>query len=84
VDETSKAKGHDYVSLFVDLSKRRTIFVAEGKGSETIAAFAKDLKEHKGNPDGITDVSIDMSQLSSAGLRQTCLTLRLLSINTTS
>ncbi len=61
VDETSKAKGHDYVSLFVDLEKRRTIFVAEGKGSETMAAFAGDFKEHHGNPADITDVSIDMS-----------------------
>ena len=61
VDETSKARGHDYVSLFVDLEKRRTIFVAEGKGSETMAAFAGDFKEHHGNPAGITDVSIDMS-----------------------
>lgn len=61
VDETSKAKGHDYVSLFVDLEKRRTIFVAEGKGSETMAAFAGDFGEHHGNPADITDVSIDMS-----------------------
>ena len=29
VDETSKAKGHDYVSLFVDLAKKRTIYVGE-------------------------------------------------------
>ena len=61
VDETSKTKGHDYVSLFVDLKKRRTIFVAEGKGSETVAAFAEDFKAHKGDPHDITDVSIDMS-----------------------
>jgi transposase len=61
VDETSKAKGHDYVSLFVDLKKRRTIFVAEGKGSETVAAFTEDFKAHHGNPHDITDVSIDMS-----------------------
>jgi len=61
VDETSKAKGHDYVSLFVDLKERRTIFVAEGKGAETMAAFTKDFREHHGNPDAITDVSIDMS-----------------------
>ena len=61
VDETSKAKGHDYVSLFVDLEKRRTIFVAEGKGSETMTAFIEDFKEQRGNPHDITDVSIDMS-----------------------
>jgi transposase len=61
VDETSKAKGHDYVSLFVDLSKRRTIFVAEGKGAETMAAFARDFEDHHGDPRGVTDVSMDMS-----------------------
>jgi transposase len=70
VDETSKAKGHDYVSLFVDLEKRRTIFVAEGKGSETMAVFAKDFKEHHGNPHGITDVSIDMSPAFIKGVEE--------------
>lgn len=44
VDETSKAKGHDYVSSFVDLAEKRTIFVAKGKGSETMTAFVKDLR----------------------------------------
>ena len=61
VDETSKAKGHDYVSLFVDLGEKRTIFVAEGKGSETMAAFTQDFKAHQCDPLDITDVSIDMS-----------------------
>jgi len=61
VDETSKTKGHDYVSLFVDLAQRRTLFVVEGKGSETMSAFTQDFKEHHGNPESITDVSIDMS-----------------------
>jgi transposase len=61
VDETSKTKGHDYVSVFVDLAERRTIFVAEGKGSETVTAFTADFREHRGNPDDITDVSMDMS-----------------------
>jgi len=70
VDETSKAKGHDYVSLFVDLGKRRTIFVAEGKGSETMTAFAQDFKEHHGNPDDITDVSIDMSPAFINGVEE--------------
>lgn len=63
VDETSKAKGHDYVSLFVDLKERRTIFVAEGKGSETMGAFTKDFKEHHGNHFGITDVSIETKKI---------------------
>jgi transposase len=70
VDETSKAKGHDYVSLFVDLGKRRTIFVAEGKGSETMTAFSQDFKEHHGNPKDITDVSIDMSPAFINGVEE--------------
>jgi transposase len=70
VDETSKAKGHDYVSLFVDLAERRTIFVTEGKGSETMTAFTQDFKEHHGNPDDITDVSIDMSPAFMKGVEE--------------
>ena len=68
IDETSKAKGHDYVSLFVDLAKKRTIFVAEGKGSETMTAFVKDFEERHGNPQNITDVSIDMSPAFMKGV----------------
>jgi len=70
VDETSKAKGHDYVSLFVDLTKKRTIFVAEGKGSETMTVFVKDFKEHHGDPQAITDVSIDMSPAFIKGVEE--------------
>ncbi|MCX5970595.1 MAG: transposase [Coprothermobacterota bacterium] len=70
VDETSKAKGHDYVSLFVDLGKKRTLFVAEGKGSQTMAAFAEDLQVHHGHPDQIADVSIDMSPAFIKGVAE--------------
>ena len=70
VDETSKAKGHDYVTLFVDLAEKRTIFVTEGKGSETMTAFTQDFKKHHGNPDDITDVSIDMSPAFMKGVEE--------------
>ena len=70
VDETSKTRGHDYVTLFVDLSERRTIFVGEGKGSETMTAFTQDFKEHHGKPEDITDVSIDMSPAFIKGVEE--------------
>jgi transposase len=70
VDETSKAKGHDYVSLFVDMAERRTIFVVEGKDAGTIAAFTKDFKAHNGNPQSITDVSMDMSPAFISGTEE--------------
>lgn len=61
VDETSSRKGHNYISLFVDLNKKRTIFIAEGKDSGTIEQFKDDLKAHNGVPENIKDVSCDMS-----------------------
>jgi transposase len=71
MDETSKAKGHDYVSLFVDRKTKRTIFVAEGKGSETTSAFIEDFGEHHGDPHAITDVSMDMSPAFIKGVETT-------------
>lgn len=61
MDETSKRKGHDYITLFAGLLKKRTIFIAEGKDHETVKAFADDLKIHNSRPEAITDVSCDMS-----------------------
>lgn len=70
MDETSIAKGHEYVSLFVDLEKRKTIFVAEGKDSATVKAFAADLAQHKGDASKVTDVSCDMSPAFIKGVRE--------------
>jgi hypothetical protein len=39
VDETSKRKGHDYITSFVGIDTHTTVFVAEGRGSETFKAF---------------------------------------------
>jgi transposase len=61
MDETSRAGHHDYLSLFVDLDHRRTLFIAEGKDSSTVDAFSKDFKEHDGRPEKVTNVSCDMS-----------------------
>lgn len=70
MDETSIAKGHDYVSLFVDLDKRKTIFVAEGKDSATVKAFAEDLAKHQGDVNNVTDVSCDMSPAFIKGVKE--------------
>lgn len=70
IDETSKSKNHDYISLFVDLKKRRTIFIAEGKGSQTVKEFSEDFKSHKGNVSTIKDVSCDMSPAFIKGVNE--------------
>ena len=61
IDETSVTKGHDYITLFVDMDQRKTLHIAEGKGSETLRDFADYLTEHNGKPGQIEAVSCDMS-----------------------
>lgn len=70
MDETSIAKGHHYITLFVDLLLRRTIHVAEGKGADTVKAFVEDLEQHGGKAANITDVSCDMSPAFIKGVRE--------------
>ncbi|MBF0532469.1 MAG: transposase, partial [Candidatus Omnitrophica bacterium] len=60
MDETSRRKGHDYITLFVDLVKKRTIFIAEGNDQKTVKAFVDDLKAHNGKAEDVKDVSCDM------------------------
>jgi transposase len=43
LDETSKAKGHEYITLFVNLEKRRTIFITDGKDNTTVKRFVDDF-----------------------------------------
>jgi transposase len=61
LDETSVRKNHVYVSLFVDIEEKRTIFVTEGKDHKVIQAFVSDLVAHGGQPDNIEQISCDMS-----------------------
>jgi len=61
MDETSRAKGHEYVTLFVDLDARRSLYVTEGKDSLTVERFTEDFRKHKGDPHDVKEVSCDMS-----------------------
>jgi transposase len=70
IDETSIAKGHQYISLFVDLKKKKTIFVTEGKSNKTVIDFAEDLKNHNAAPDQIKEVSCDMSPAFIKGVKE--------------
>jgi len=69
LDETSRAKGHEYITLFVDLSQRRTIFITEGKDNTTVKRFGEDFEAHKGDVDTIKNVSCDMSPAFIKGVK---------------
>ena len=60
-DETSKARGHDYITLVADADKRRVLFVTEGRDADTIKTFAADFTAHGGDPKAVESISIDMS-----------------------
>jgi transposase len=70
MDETSRAKGHEYITLFVDLKEKRTIFITEGKDNTTVKHFSKDFKEHNGDVNHIKNVSCDMSPAFIKGVQE--------------
>jgi transposase len=61
LDDTSRATGQNYITIFADAQKRRVIFVAEGREADTVEAFVKNLVAHHGRPSLIENVSIDMA-----------------------
>ena len=71
LDETSKGKGHDYVTLFVDLNplKRCVLYATPGKDASTVTRFTEDLKQHDGDPAKIVDVCMDMSVAFQSGVK---------------
>ena len=70
IDETAARRGHDYVSLFVDIDQRRVLFVADGKDANTVAEFADDLEAHNGDASHVKQVCIDMSKAFIAGVTE--------------
>ena len=70
VDETSSKRGHNYVTLFVDLEKPRTMFVTEGKDASTLIRFKEDFESHKGDVEAIEEICCDMSPAFIAGVEK--------------
>jgi len=68
VDETSSKRGHNYVTLFVDMDTSKVIYVTEGKNADTIKSFTGHLLEHNGSVDQITEFSSDLSPAFISGI----------------
>jgi transposase len=61
IDETSRARGHDYITLAADATERRVLAVAEGRSAETIGHLAQEIARRGGTAAQIGSISIDMS-----------------------
>jgi transposase len=68
IDETAARRGHNYITLFVDIDQARVVFATDGRDAETIAFFADDLTMHGGAPSAIAEVCIDMSPAFIKGI----------------
>lgn len=72
VDEMSVRKGHEYISVFADLVKKRVLFATEGRDQETWLEFVEALERHNGHRHALTPVSMDMSPAYQRGVADNC------------
>ena len=68
IDETSRARGHSYVTLAADADARRVLFVTDGRDAKTIKELASYLEEHGCPAENIARTSIDMSPAFISGV----------------
>ena len=68
-DEMNRKKGHNYLTVFVDLEAKRVLLAVEGKDASVWERFAEQLLKHNGHPKAITQIAIDMSPAYQKGAR---------------
>jgi transposase len=72
LDETASKRGHNYVTVFIDMDRRDrpVIFVTPGKGKACVAAFRTFMLAHGGEPTRLREVVCDMSPAFLAALAE--------------
>ena len=68
VDETSRSKGHNYLSVFVDLDNSKVIHVCEGRDSTALTSFKHDYETHKGCAINVSNFCCDKSPAYVSGV----------------
>jgi transposase len=69
-DEMNRRKGHNYLTVFVDLEAKRVLLAVEGKDAGTWESFAAEMLKHNGHPKAVTQIAIDMSPAYIKGVRE--------------
>ena len=72
LDETASKRGHNYVTIFIDMERRTepVLFATPGKGKDTVAHFAQFLRDHQGDPAKIKEAVCDMSSAFLSGIAE--------------
>jgi transposase len=71
IDETSRKRGHDYVTVGVDLAKRRVFDVQTGKDSTSVSGLGSFLDKNGSPCEAVEQTSIDMSPAFIKGCGET-------------
>lgn len=69
-DETSKTKGHNYITTFIDIDEKKLLFATEGKDNTTVIRFTEDLEKHNGKAENITQACCDLSKAFIKGINE--------------
>lgn len=69
IDETASRRGHEYISVFVDLDSRRVLFACEGRSGVALAQFRAFL-ESKGALSEKLEFVCDMSPAFLSGIAE--------------
>ncbi len=72
LDETSSKRGHNYVTVFVDMDKKKesVIFATEGRDSSVVKECKDFIEEHNGEKENVEEVVCDMSKPFLKGIRE--------------
>lgn len=70
IDETSSRKGHDYLTVAVDMDQRRVVHVTRGKGADTIQRIEAYLADKGSSAEQIGQVCIDLSPSFISGVEE--------------
>lgn len=68
LDETSVRKGHQYITLGVDMQERSVVRVVTGKGAASVLQIADYLKTKGSPPEKVRHVCMDMSPAFISGV----------------
>lgn len=71
LDETASRRGHNYITLFVDLDESRLLYATEGRHAGVVSGFRRDLLDHGGEAEQIEEFCLDMSPAYLKGLCET-------------
>lgn len=70
VDETAARRGHNYISVFVDLDARRVLFACEGRSSAALHEFKTFLTSKGADPGKVEAFTCDMGPAFLSGIAQ--------------